>query len=191
MFDFVIKSGRSYLDLACGFGRFLHYLDERVDEPDYIGYDSSQDMIDRLKERFPDYLPRVFLRDITQPITHPQESVLASAVFIHIPIKCQDKILENLKSTKSKAICFDINSPPEPELDRLKIKQSDHYERYIKTTRDGVTRFRMTWQSHYEMTKKLLNSFPNYNLTTKFYDLKLGRFKVVYMLTIKNREDFA
>lgn len=187
----MIEIGGSYLDLACGFGRFLHYLLEKVSEPNYIGYDSSDAMILRLRERFPGFDHCTFQRNITAEIKHPQESIIASAVFIHITREDQQKILENwLKlSPKPKGITFDINSPPEVEIDRLKIKRTDHYERKIKTFRGGTSSFRMTWQSHYEMTKFLFENFTDYNLEVKFYDLKQGRKKVVYFL--RNKEIYG
>jgi trans-aconitate methyltransferase len=187
MFNFAICSGGSYLDLGCGFGRFLQYLDNRLCEPNYIGYDSSEAMIVRIKERFPDYDISIFLHNITDPITHPQESIIASAIFIHLTTKDQLKILTNILTLHPlpKAITFDINSPGETEIDRLKNKQTDHFERVLKTTRDGSSTFRMTWQSHHEMTRNLLMNFKSYNLTTKFYDLANNRHKVVYMLEKK------
>lgn len=187
MFNFAVCSGRSYLDLGCGFGRFLKFLDNNVDEPNYIGYDSSEAMLERIKEHFPEFNISIFLRNITDPLTHPQESIIASAVFIHLAIKDQQIILTNFLNVnpKPRAITFDINSPSEAEIDRLKNKQTDHFERVLKTTRDGSSTFRMTWQSHYEMTMNLLMNFKSYNLTTKFYDLANNNHKVVYMLEKK------
>ena len=188
MFNFALSSGKSFLDLGCGFGRFLQFLtDENVEEPDYIGYDSSDSMIKRITSKFPDYLIRCFLKPITDPITHPQEVVICSAVFIHIKLEDQQKILTNILNLKPlpKAITFDINSPSEQEIDNLKIKQSESFERILKTTKDGKSTFRMTWQSHYLMTEKLLKQFTAYNLTTKFYDLHTNRHKVVYLLEKK------
>lgn len=187
MFDFVIENGKSYLDLGCGFGRFLHYLLERNDEPNYIGYDSSDAMILRLRDSFPEFSHCTFQRNITAEIRHFQESVLVSAVFIHITRESQQKILENLLKAHPKplAITFDINSPNEFTIDRLKIKQSDAQEKYIKTSEQGTSRFRMTWQAHHTMTSYLLRNFKDYNLTTKFYDLHSNQHKVVYFLKRK------
>ena len=187
MFNFAICSGQSYLDLACGFGRFLKFLDRNVDEPNYIGYDSSNAMLARLRASFPDYAITTFNRSITDPISHPQESIIASAVFIHLTLEDQQKILTNISNLHPlpRSITFDINSPCESEIDRLKIKRTNHYSRTIKTTKDGTSTFRMTWQSHHEMTRNLLKTFPLYNLTTKFYDLRINSHKVVYMLEKK------
>lgn len=187
MFNFLTENCKSFLDLGCGFGRFLHFLNDELEDPDYIGYDSSDSMIQRIKERFPEYFPRFFLRDVTSPITHPQEGVLISAVLVHLARICQDTILENLKKINPKplAITFDINSPPEVEIDRLKIKRTDHFERYIKTTNQGTSHFRMTWQDHSVITSYLIRNFPDYHITVKFYDLKQRRNKVVYFLLKK------
>jgi len=187
MFNFARESGNSCLDLGCGFGRFLEFLTEGGREPDYIGYDSSESMIERINERFPEYILRTFLKDVTAPISHVKDVIISSAVFVHITIEDQKKILSNIQRIKPlpKGITFDINSPSEREIDNLKNKQSESFERRIKTTRDGKTAFRMTWQSHYDMTKRILNRFTSYDLTIKFYYLKPNRHKVVYMLKKK------
>jgi len=184
MFNFALSKGKSFLDLGCGFGRFLKFLDEKSTDPDWIGYDSSESMIDLVKGKFPEYGLRVFHKNVTDSITHPTDVILSSAVFIHIPVDDQNKILENIKKLKPgpKAITFDINCPPEVQIDRLKNKQTDHFERFITVTRGSKVKFRMTWQSHYTVTQRVLKAFPNYNLTTKFYDLKHKRHKVVYFL---------
>jgi trans-aconitate methyltransferase len=187
MFNFALNGGKSYLDLGCGFGRFLQFLTEKADEPDYIGYDSSEAMISRINERFPDFFIRTFHKDVTTHIAHPQEVIISSAIFIHITLEEQQTILDNILALRPlpKAITFDINSPSEVEIDRLKSKQTESFERLLRTTKDGKTTFRMTWQSHYIMTERLIKQFAAYNLTTKFYDLQSNRHKVVYMLEKK------
>lgn len=179
MFDFAIGADdymiKSWLDLGCGFGRFLKYLEARVEEPDYIGYDSSADMVSRMNERFPAYSPRVFCRDITAPINSPQSSVVCSAVLIHLPFKVQPKILSNVLDRKPERFVFDINSPTEEWLE----KGQSHFERHIRGAKGA---FRMTWQSHYLMTKQVIKLFPMYKLTVKFYDLRQKRNKVCYFL---------
>ena len=187
MFNFAISSGKSYLDLGCGFGRFLQFLDNNIDEPNYIGYDSSKSMIERIRERFPEYTISTFLHNITDPINHPQESIILSAILIHLTTEDQQTILTNILALRPlpKAITFDINSPCETEIDRLKNKQTDHFERVLKTTKDGTSTFRMTWQSHYTMTEIIIRKFEHYNLTTKFYGLANNSHKVIYMLEKK------
>lgn len=187
MYDFAINNGKSYLDLGCGFGRFLQWVTENLDDPNYIGYDSSPSMLNRTLERFPEFALQLFNQSITVPINHPQDVIISSAVFVHITLDDQQKILNNILKLNPlpKAITFDINSPSESAIDRLKIKQSIHYERQIKTTKDGSSTFRMTWQSHHAMTRCLIDKFKSYNLTTKFYDLRNDQHKVIYMLTKK------
>jgi len=184
MFNFALSKGNTFLDLGCGFGRFLNFLTKDREDPAWIGYDSSEAMIALIKERFPEYLLRVFCKNVTDLITHSTDVILSSAVFIHIPVDDQNKILSNISklAPKPKAITFDINCPAEAQIDRLKNKQTDHFERFITVTKGSDVKFRMTWQSHYEVTKQVLKLFPDYNLTTKFYDLKHKRHKVVYLL---------
>ena len=177
MFNFAIEGMNSWLDLGCGFGRFLEYLLTKVDEPDYTGYDSSQDMIDRSGERFPVYRSRTFLHNITAPINCSPDSIICSAILIHITMKDQLAALKRIKEKNPKKLSFDINSPSEKFLKGCQ----NHYERII-TGKGWSSKFRMTWQSHYEMTKTVNKLFPNYNVKTGFYELAQERQKVIYML---------
>ena len=177
MFEFAIDDCKSWLDLGCGFGRFLEYLDNTLPDPDYIGYDSSPDMVERIQERFPIYSPRIFVHDITTPLNNAQESIICSAVLIHITLADQDKVLNNIKAINPKSIAFDINSPSEKWL-----LKGEHFERFIRGSQGN---FRMTWQSHYVFTKKIIKMFDNYSLTTKFYKVRTNRHKVLYLLRRK------
>jgi SAM-dependent methyltransferase len=44
--------GRTLLDVGCGFGDFLQFLDERGIRPAYTGLDICEPMIERCRERF-------------------------------------------------------------------------------------------------------------------------------------------
>lgn len=171
MFDFVISRNSSILDLGCGFGRFLEYLLMHNEEADYIGYDSSPAMINRITERFPFYSARIFNHNLTDPITHSQSIIICSAVFIHTTLEDQETILKNIKSTSPDAFTFDINCPSEQWL-----LKGDHFERQNAG-------FRMTWQSHYSMTRKLARLFPTHKLTMSLYPLPDNRHRAVYQLT--------
>lgn len=181
MFDFLIKDSRSWLDLGCGFGRFLNYLINSTDDLDinYIGYDSSPDMIARIQKNFPDFSHRTFLHNITDPIVNKQEAILCSAVLIHITLEDQQKVLNNILDARPKKIAFDINSPDEKYINEV----GEHFERKIKCS-EGL--FRMTWQSHYKMTIKVQKMFKDYNYTIKFFPLQQRRSKVIYMLEKKS-----
>ena len=172
MFDFLINNCNSFLDLGCGFGRFLEYLPSTRN---YIGYDSSQAMVRRITRRFPDVKERVFHRSITEPILHRQEGILVSAVLIHLKLSDQNKVLKNLISVQPKAIAFDINSPSEKWLS----KGGTHFEKIIPPG------FRMTWQSHYVMTKKVMEMFSDYHIVTSSYPVNKIRFKFIYKMLRK------
>jgi len=134
-------------------------------------------MISRIRENFPAYTARTFLRNITEPIDVAQEAILCSAVLIHLAKADQDKVLKAIFDAKPIVIAFDINSPAESCCDK-----QVYTERRIKGS-EGA--FRMTWQSHYVFTKKILSMFEPYNVTVKFYDVQGDRHKVVYMLRRK------
>lgn len=175
MYNFAIADVPSWLDLGCGFGRFFRYLLDRVEEPSYIGYDSSPSMIKEFVKNFPEFNPLVFQKDITSEIIHQQHSILSSAVFIHLTEKDQRKILQNVLKASPSKFTFDINCSSEPQLATC----PKTIERFIKCS-EG--RFRMTWQSHYEMTRYLLSTFINYSISLKFYIINKDRHKVVYFL---------
>jgi SAM-dependent methyltransferase len=185
MFDFALQGGKSYLDLGCGFGRFFSYAVDNFGDFNYIGYDSSISMLNRLREKYPDYELCFIERNITETFLHCQQSVLSSAVFIHLTIEDQRKILSNIYSIKPLSIVFDINCPTEIEIANLEAQNLESYERFIFAGSESGG-FRMTWQSHGKTTQYLLQNFREYNLTVEFYDLKLGRHKVVYYLTRKD-----
>jgi len=173
MFEFLQSRAKSFLDLGCGFGRFLEFLKESHEEPNYIGYDSSQAMVARTIDRFPEYALQVFCKNLTQPITHPQQGILIHAVLIHVIPSDQEKILKNVKVANPKFLTFDINY-----LD----KQIKNSESFVTLTRNSEVKFRMTWQPHDEMTEMVKVLFPNYDLTTKIYKLRAPKKKVAYFL---------
>jgi cyclopropane fatty-acyl-phospholipid synthase-like methyltransferase len=172
LYDFAIEGGNSWLDLGCGFGRFLKYLLERRPEADYVGYDSSIHMLNKLKESFPGYSPRVSLRDITQPITFQAESVVCCSVFIHLDQASQSKILDNLASLSvyTKSIAFDIYALQEGD-------KKDFVERFSKHN------FRMTYQSHHVMTEIVRRRFPDFDITTSFFTFSNNQCRVNYKLS--------
>lgn len=174
MFEFLMQGCKSWLDLGCGFGRFLNYLTDFIDDPDYIGYDSSADMVKRIKERFPVYESRIFHRDITAPIVNRQDAVLCSAVLIHITLEDQLKVLKNIVAVRPKRVAFDINSHEEARL-----AKTPHLENII---RGAEGNFRMTWQSHYVFTDLVNKLFIGYNISQKQYTVNKTRKKVAYML---------
>jgi len=175
MYSFAIADVSSWLDLGCGFGRFFRYLLKNVEEPNYIGYDSSSSMLKQFKKNFPEFSPLVFEKDITSEIIHQQSSIISSAVLIHITEEDQRKVLQNVLEASPNKFSFDINCPSESYLS----KGGKTFERFIKCSEGN---FRMTWQSHYEMTRYLLSTFTGYSVSHKLYTINTNRHKVVYFL---------
>jgi len=180
MFRFVIEDCNSWIDLGCGFGRFLNYLTEYEFEDyidNYTGLDSSPDMVQRIKDRFPKH--DIFLHNIVEDSLekfYEKDSILCSAVLIHLTNEEQDKILDKIKQLNVKKIAFDINS----------FIVGDNEPESYRFTRGKENNFRMNWQSFSKMTRKIYKMFPNYSLTTKFYKLSKDRVKVIYLLERKN-----
>ena len=178
----------SFLDLGCGFGRFLQYLTEHIPHQmfKYTGYDSSSSMIQRISERFPQFKNCVFERSLTDPIIHQVNSIIASAVFIHLPLEDQATILYNIRKMDElpNFIGFDINCPSESFLSK-QPPDFTHYERIISLDSQP---FRMTWQSPTHM-EELLNEIldTKYDINSTFFSLyKDGRSKRVFKLTKKD-----
>lgn len=158
MFDFCLPSN-SFLDLGCGFGRFLKYLLDNKQEPfTYTGYDASSAMLDKIKEEFPNYKNSIHLHDVTKPFNHKASCIIISAVFIHLLFKDQLKVLDNIVATNPDKLTFDIDRL-KPELGAKK----DLIERVNKTG------FRSTRQSSEIMNSILAKKFPNYNLTEETF----------------------
>lgn len=173
IFDFAIKSGDSWLDLGCGFGRFLRYLIKRVKDPDYVGYDSSPDMVKRIVELYPEFILRVFQRDITRHIPPYKEVVISNAVFIHLNFKEQQRILDNISKLdpRPRAIVFDINS-------YVGMKDKKYF---VEETSER--NFRMSYQAPEPIHKILDSKFRKYKIVTKKYNMPKGVFKTAFFLT--------
>lgn len=170
MYESAISGGNSWLDLGCGFGRFLNYLTLKIEDPSYIGYDSSPSMIEAIRLNFPHFTPQTVLRNITLPIIHSQQVILCAAVLIHLSLNEQDRVLNNIMLNQPLTVVFDINNP---------IKDIT-YERIIKLSGG---QFRMTWQSKTKMIQKLNKLFPNYTISHKEFPLNNDRQKVTFILT--------
>jgi len=54
LFEVGIQDGDSILDLGCGFGDFIKYLENEGVSVDYTGYDINPALIEIAKERFPE-----------------------------------------------------------------------------------------------------------------------------------------
>jgi SAM-dependent methyltransferase len=170
------KNHHKYLDLGCGFGRFLEFLDNSLYNFEYIGYDSSAEMLDRITERFPDRKAGFFHENVTNPILpdhlDPNLVVISSAVLIHITVEDQNRILGNIKMARPKMFGFDINCWPSKLL-----HGNDHVERVMQPG------FRMTWQDGEMFSNMLSEKFNGiYQIEQTDFDLRANRFKRVYIM---------
>jgi hypothetical protein len=121
-----------------------------------IGYDSSQGMLDKLIEDFPSYSENVFLQDITKPLNHQADAVLLSAVFIHLTIKEQHKILNNIYTIQPYKIAFDIDG----------LNKDDKRQKLKVFSSINKQNFRHTRQRPKKMLNRCKALFPNYDIET-------------------------
>lgn len=74
--------GKRILDVGCGFGDFLAWLNARGIEPVYTGVDIMKTMIERCRERFAGTGARFFVGDALTFVTgEPYDYVIASGIF--------------------------------------------------------------------------------------------------------------
>jgi SAM-dependent methyltransferase len=74
--------GRSILDVGCGFGDFLAFLERRGIRPVYTGLDVCAPMIERCRDRFEGHAAQFVVADVLeyQP-DRPYDYVVASGIF--------------------------------------------------------------------------------------------------------------
>ena len=100
MFSLAEGLGDSFIDLGCGYGRFLEFLKKNHTDLEYFGYDSSISMITLAMQRNPGYSFSV--ADITAPlyqwmlVNHYVDVVVCNEVLIHLPIVQQPFLLRNI-----------------------------------------------------------------------------------------------
>jgi SAM-dependent methyltransferase len=74
--------GRRLLDVGCGFGDLLAYLNERGVEPWYTGLDICKPMIERCRRRFAGRSARFVIGDaLSYRAEEPYDYVVASGIF--------------------------------------------------------------------------------------------------------------
>ena len=74
--------GARVLDVGCGFGDFLHFLQQRGIEPEYTGIDVCKPMIDRCRERFDEANAIFRVADVMEfDTTDEYDYVVASGLF--------------------------------------------------------------------------------------------------------------
>ena len=160
-------SGGSILDVGCGMGHLLAFLEGRI----YFGWDYSPTMLEKLTEFFPE--APVIQGDATLPydefkselehyVLRPISTVVSVSLFIHLPtIDDVKATLRNMWNTATKEIVFGVETMGDTELTRasgLKIRNIsvDHILNILQGEgRDelGVPRENITW-FHQQMTYK-------------------------------------
>lgn len=172
-YQYACGHGKNYLDIGCGFGRFLNYLMwHKKEDYDYIGYDSSEVMLEKIKEKI-DSIDHatVYSKDITQPFAHIADFIMCNAVLIHLSPDDQVKVLRNIASAKPKHAVFDFNIE----------NRKNNIE---KTSQLAGQSFRMTWNSKAWCLSQVKRIFKGASIEMKSYRLKGNKYKIFFYITL-------
>jgi SAM-dependent methyltransferase len=90
--------GARVLDVGCGFGDFLAFLNDRGVEPSYTGLDICEPMVERCRERFPRGAARFLVGDALdfEP-GEPFDYVVASGLFGLDSVGARERIRPTLE----------------------------------------------------------------------------------------------
>lgn len=132
--------GARVLDVGCGFGDFLAYLDERGIEPSYTGIDICEPMIERCRERFQAQEGRFLVADALDFVPdEPYDYVIASGLFGLDSLGARDRIVPTLERMFGWAriglgVNFLSTSSPSPAENRIYVDPCKALEAALKLT---------------------------------------------------------
>jgi SAM-dependent methyltransferase len=90
--------GARVLDVGCGFGDFLAFMNERGIEPAYTGLDICEPMVERCRERFPRGAGRFIVGDVLAfAPDEPYDYVVASGLFGLDSVGARERIRPSLE----------------------------------------------------------------------------------------------
>jgi SAM-dependent methyltransferase len=89
---------RSLLDVGCGFGDLLGFLNARGVRPRYTGLDLCVPMVERCRRRFPDGDAQFVVGDVlTHAVEEPYDYVVASGIFGYAAKGAQARVQPTLE----------------------------------------------------------------------------------------------
>jgi len=160
-FSMTARLGNSFLDVGCGYGRFYAFLLEKGDKFSYIGYDSSEAMIDKAEAMY-NNSDCFILHDVTKPFIHSMDVVLCNELFIHLLPEVQEKVLGNINSTKSKAIVISIQIKDDKDIIEEHPLEGESFinviqneSTFIKTIADSIQGIRSISIHRYKLNRKV------------------------------------
>lgn len=129
-----LSLGSSLLDLGCGSGYKTKYMKDKGYEIE--GFDFSEGMINKSKEKFPDINFEVFDIYDLDNLNKTYDGIFCQAVLLHIPKKDIIFILEKIKSRmKNDGILYvAIKGMKESGIEEEIVKENDYgydYERFF------------------------------------------------------------
>lgn len=160
--------GDSVLDVGCGIGRLLYFLPE---EMDYLGIDSSEPMLERARERFPN---RRFVRgDVYNlEVFDRFDTVVALALLIHLPDS--KPALEQMWGRAKKCLMFTVKIGAEEEVNRHEsIKMADGSKSYFEGGKEII--FHTEDRSEFD---EKVDSLPDVDGVEKWNDEEHWVYKV-------------
>lgn len=114
-------SGKSVLDVGCGFGEFAKFLDKRYQNITYTGVDIVPEFIEEAKKTFPHHT--FYTRDFfNEPLDETFDVVLASGVLnsnVANNMEYRKKAIKAMFAHTKKVLAFNmLGSHPQPQNDK-------------------------------------------------------------------------
>ncbi len=101
---FSVEKGNSLLDVGCGFGDLLFYIQSKKMDIDYYGIDIMQEFINIAKRKHPDFQSRFFCIDFMEDrFERNYDWIVGSGIFGHRLFIDEEKMYQYVESVMRKS----------------------------------------------------------------------------------------
>jgi SAM-dependent methyltransferase len=160
-----IKAGDKILDLGCGFGDLIPFLEKTLgkDQFEYTGVDINEKLVAVAKERFPGY--QFMVKDIIQePLAEQYDYILSTTCF-NLRLEFEDnydfveKLLKQCYKNAGKGVAIDFLSS---YVDFRGVEEAFYYEpEKIFTIAKKITK-RVNLRHDYPLFEFCIYLFPDF-----------------------------